>query len=92
MDLVAIQEGALRTMQARIRELPGEVRSTRILVPPPTTLPFDNPEENCVKTLERSLSVLDEWLEKNEEHADDEERIRRIKGWREEAPQQDHGS
>jgi hypothetical protein len=41
-----------------------------------------------VKTLERSLAVLDEWLKKNAQHTDAEERIRRIKGWREEALQQ----
>ena len=77
-------------MPARIRELPGEVQSrqsTRIVVPPPTALPL-NPEENRVKTLERSVYVLDEWLENNEQHTDDEERIRRIKGWREEVLEQ----
>ena len=40
-----------------------------------------------VKTLVRSLSVLDEWLERNEGHAD-EVRVRRIRGWREEALKQ----
>ena len=75
-------------MPAPTRELAREGQSTRILVPPPTTLHFNKPEENRVKTLERSLYVLDEWLEKNEEHTDDEARVRRIKGWREEALQQ----
>jgi hypothetical protein len=46
------------------------------------------PEEGRVKTLVRSLSVLDEWLDKNEGHADDEVRVRRIRGWREEALEQ----
>jgi hypothetical protein len=42
-------------------------------------------EERRTKTLVRSLFVLDQWIEKNEEHTDDEVRIRRIKRWREEA-------
>jgi hypothetical protein len=47
------------------------------------------PEEGRVKTLVRSLSVLDEWLEQNEGHAaDDEVRVRRIRRWREEALEQ----
>jgi hypothetical protein len=75
-------------MAAQIRERPREGQSTLILFPPPRTLPFNNPEENRVKTLERSLAVLDEWLKKNAQHTDAEERIRRIKGWREEALQQ----
>ena len=41
-----------------------------------------------VKTLVRSLSVLDEWLEQNEGRTDDEVRVRRIRGWREEALEQ----
>jgi hypothetical protein len=41
-----------------------------------------------VKTLVRSLSVLDEWLERNEGRTDDEVRVRRIKRWREEALEQ----
>jgi hypothetical protein len=44
-----------------------------------------HPEDKRVKTLLRSLSVLDEWLDKNEGRIDDEARVRRIKGWREEA-------
>jgi hypothetical protein len=36
----------------------------------------------------RSLSVLDEWLEQNEGHIEDEVRVRRIKGLREEALEQ----
>lgn len=48
-----------------------------------------HPEEaRRVKTLVRSLSVLDEWLEQNEGRTDDEVRVRRIWGWREEALEQ----
>ena len=36
----------------------------------------------------RSVCVLEEWLEENEEKIADEVRIRRIKHWREEALQQ----
>ena len=47
-----------------------------------------HPEHRRVKTLVRSLSVLDEWLERNEGRTDDEVRVRRIKRWREEALEQ----
>ena len=46
------------------------------------------PEQRHVNTLVRSLSVLDEWLEQNEGHANDEVRVRRIRRWREEALEQ----
>jgi hypothetical protein len=42
-------------------------------------------EQRRVKTLFRSLSVLDEWLDKNEGHTEDEVRVRRMKRLREEA-------
>jgi hypothetical protein len=45
-------------------------------------------EDERVKTLVRSLSVLDEWLEQNERPDEDEVRVRRIRRWREEALQQ----
>jgi hypothetical protein len=45
-------------------------------------------EDRRVKTLVHSLSVLDEWLEQNEGRTDDEVRVRRIRGWREEALKQ----
>jgi hypothetical protein len=48
----------------------------------------DLPEEAKVKTLLRSVGVLDEWLEDNEGHSEDEVRLRRIKRWREEALEQ----
>jgi hypothetical protein len=47
-----------------------------------------HPEKRRAKTLVRSLSVLDEWLERNEGRTDDEARLRRIRGWREEALEQ----
>ncbi len=45
-------------------------------------------EEAKVKTLLRSVGVLDEWLEDNEGRSEDEVRLRRIKRWREEALEQ----
>jgi hypothetical protein len=47
-----------------------------------------HPAQRRAKTLVRSLSVLDEWLEQNEGHIEDEVRVRRIKGLREEALEQ----
>lgn len=41
-----------------------------------------------VKTLLRSVGVLDGWLDKNEGRTDDEVRLRRIERWREEALEQ----
>lgn len=70
-------------MASRKRELPKEGQRTRVFNPP-TMLPR-YPEEYRLKSLVRSLFVLDVWIEKNEEHTDDEVRIRRIKRWREEA-------
>jgi hypothetical protein len=46
------------------------------------------PAERRAKTLARSVSVLDEWLDKNEGRTEDEARVRRMKGWREEALEQ----
>jgi hypothetical protein len=54
---------------------------------PRASLP-DLPEEAKVKTLLRSVGVLDEWLEDNEGRSKDEVRLRRIKRWREEALEQ----
>jgi hypothetical protein len=48
----------------------------------------DLPEEAKVKTLLRSVGVLDGWLEDNEGRSEDEVRLRRIKRWREEALEQ----
>ena len=41
-----------------------------------------------VRTLLRSVAVLDGWLEENEGRSQDEVRVRRIKRWRGEALQQ----
>ena len=45
-------------------------------------------EQKRQKTLVRSLTVLDEWIEQNERHMGDEVRLRRMKRWREEALEQ----
>ena len=44
--------------------------------------------EARVKTLLRSIAVLDGWLEENEGWIEDEVRVRRIKRWRAEALEQ----
>jgi hypothetical protein len=41
-----------------------------------------------VRSLQRSLSVLDKWLEDNDGLIDDELRVRRIKHWRDKALEQ----
>ena len=74
-------------MKSRIREVPTESEGTRVLVPH-TTMLLRHLEERRVKTLVRSLNVLDEWLEQNERHTDDEVRLRRMKRWRAEALEQ----
>jgi hypothetical protein len=76
-------------MSPRLHSLPRE-RATTISVPVPlprASLP-DLPEEAKLKTLLRSVGVLDEWLEDNEGRSEDEVRLRRIKRWREEALEQ----
>jgi hypothetical protein len=62
--------------------------ATTISVPLPRASLADLPEEAKVKTLLRSVGVLDEWLEDNEGRSEDEVRVRRIKRWREEALEQ----
>ena len=69
-------------MSPRPHSLPRG-RATIISVPR-ASLP-DLPEGAKVKTLLRSLGVLDEWLEENEGRSEDEVRLRRIKRLREEA-------
>jgi hypothetical protein len=81
---MATKDGVSRTINSRIRELPKEDNGTRAPVPYTTVLPC-HLEDSRVKTLARSLSVLDEWLEQNEGRLEDEVRVRRIKGWRVEA-------
>ena len=82
-----MKERRSRTIKSRIRELPKQGDGTRALVPRTTVLPR-HLEDRRVKTLVRSLSVLDEWLEQNEGHIEDKVRVRRIKGLREEALEQ----
>ena len=84
---MATKEGRSRTIKSRIHELPKEGDGTRALVPRTTVLPR-HLEDRRVKTLVGSLSVLDEWLEHNEGRTNDEVRVRRIKGWREEVLEQ----
>jgi hypothetical protein len=64
----------------------GEEAATPRSVPPEILLNYL--EGDSVKTLLRSLYVLDEWLEKNEGYTEDEVRLRRVKHWREEALEQ----
>jgi hypothetical protein len=84
---MTMKERRSRTIKSRIRELPKQGDGTRALVPRTTVLPR-HLEDRRVKTLVRSLSVLDEWLEQNEGRTNDEVRVRRIKGWREEVLEQ----
>jgi hypothetical protein len=74
-------------MPTRLRELPREAQSRQVPIPP-TVPPPRYPEDGCLKTLVRSLSMLDEWLEENEGRAEDEVRIRRVRRWRREALEQ----
>jgi hypothetical protein len=74
------------TVTSRRLELNTEADGIRGFDPPGAS--SLHPEERRAKTLARSLSVLDEWLEKNERRTDDEARVRRIRHWREEALEQ----
>ena len=74
-------------MAARTRELPTEGQSWRVPITP-TVPPARYPEDGRLETLVRSLSVLDEWLDKNEGRTLDEVRLRRMKGLRGEALEQ----
>jgi hypothetical protein len=73
-------------MTLRLRGLPIVEQATTFSVPRAPLADF--PEEAKLKTLLRSIAVLDEWLERNEPHTDDEVRVRRMKRWRGEALQQ----
>jgi hypothetical protein len=68
--------------------LPPRGRATTICVPLPRASLADLPQEAKVKTLLRSVDVLDEWLEANEGRSEDEVRLWRIKRLREEALEQ----
>jgi hypothetical protein len=74
-------------MASVLRGLPGGGQQTKRVRVPQTLIP-DYLKESSVKILLRSVCVLDEWLEKNEGHIEDEVRLRRVKHWREEALQQ----
>jgi hypothetical protein len=74
-------------MASLLRGLPGGEEETRRIRVPREMLP-NFLEESRVKTLMRSLFVLDEWLEDNNGKLKDEVRLRRVKHWREEALQQ----
>ena len=69
----------------RSHSLPGGGATT--ISVPRASLP-DLPEDAKVKTLLRSVGVLDRWLEDNEGCSEDKVRVRRIKRWRKEALEQ----
>jgi hypothetical protein len=73
-------------MAPQLRKLPGGGGRTRIHAPHTTFLNYE--EGDRVKSLMRSLYVLDKWLEDNGGQIEDEVRLRRVKHWREEALQQ----
>ena len=59
-------------MTSRLRGLPRVGEATTFSVPRASLL--DLPEEAKIKTLLRSIGVLDEWLEENEGRSEDEVR------------------
>lgn len=61
-------------------------QATTIYVPRASLPGF--PKGAKVRTLLRSVAVLDGWLEENEGRSEDEERLRRMKSWRGEALEQ----
>jgi len=65
---------------------PGEDRYEGTLVFPSQVLSLEL--NNRVETLLNSLSVLDQWLEKNDGQLKDEVRVQRIKHWKGEVLQQ----
>jgi hypothetical protein len=70
-------------MASLLRGLPGGGEQTTCVRVPQTLIP-DYLVESRVKTLVRSLFVLDEWLEDNNGKLKDEVRIQRVKHWRKE--------
>jgi hypothetical protein len=74
-------------MSPRAHSLPRG-RATTNSLPLPCASLADLPQEAKLKTLLRSLGVLNEWLEENEGRSEDEVRLRRIKRLREEALEQ----
>jgi hypothetical protein len=75
-------------MSPRAHSLPPRARTSTISLPLPRASLPERPQEAKLKTLLRSLGVLDEWLEENEGRSEDEVRLRRIKRLREEALEQ----
>jgi hypothetical protein len=73
-------------MTPRLSGLPRIEQATTFSVPRASHADF--PEEAKLKTLLRSVDVLDEWLELNEGTTNDEVRVRRIKRLRGEALRQ----
>jgi hypothetical protein len=74
-------------MASLLRELPrGGDQTTRSRVP--QTLIPNYLEESRVKSLLRSLFVLEKWLEDNDRKLEDVVRIQRVKHWRKEALEQ----
>ena len=73
-------------MTSRRGEFTTEAQGTRD-PDAPRTLPLHLKDKRA-KTLVRSLSVLDGWLDKNAGRIEDETRVRRVKRWREEALEQ----
>jgi hypothetical protein len=67
--------------RSRLHALPRGVRPIFVARASPPGFP----EEARLKTLLRSIAVLEEWLEDNEGCIRDELRIRRVKHWRAEA-------
>jgi hypothetical protein len=78
--------GLLQIMKPKLRGLPRVGEATTFSVPG-ASLP-DFPCEARVKTLLRSIAVLDGWLEDNEGRIQDEVRLRRVKRLRAEALRQ----
>jgi hypothetical protein len=74
-------------MASLLRGLSGAGQQTK-RVRVPQTLIADYLEENRVKTLLRSVSVLDKWLKDNDGKLEDEVRVQRIEHWRKEALEQ----
>jgi hypothetical protein len=73
-------------MTPRLRGLSQVEEATTFSLPRAPLASF--PEEARVKTLLRSIAVLDGWLEENEGTTDDEVRVGRMKRWRGEALEQ----
>ena len=73
-------------MRPKLRSLPRAGEAATFSGPGASPPGF--PEEARVKTLFRSIAVLDGWLEDNEGRLEDEVRIQRIKRWRAEALEQ----